>query len=619
MDKYEMAARKYLQAQALDDVVGMSEAMREMKEASGDATEAGGGMVGFARAAAQGATLGFWDEIEGRGMSWLPGGGTYEQERDTIRKQQEAWAERNPAVDFGAQVAGGMLTGGLGAGRSALAAGGRMTLKQMANLAKREAALGAASGVGASEAGLDDLGGLARDAAIGGAISGVAAPVMGVGANAWSRRAESPTGRVLRENLAYQDMTPDAAIARMRDLGEDATLATTGPAMRGTMATIAEVPGSGQRQIQEQLLARQMRQPERLQDAVAAATGGAREGPLAATERLGRARSDAAEAAYGPIRDEPITRTREMAAALETDPGRRAARNAIQQLNYARVAQGLPPLEELPDTLQAWDLWKRAMQGHEDSLRRSGDNFSAGSTAEIRRNVVNQLDGQVDGYAVAREGFAAGSRTLEAVGTGEKLLSMPWEQLQRDVARMGPEERQAMTIGAVNAVIERVNKAPFTGNTAWNLSRSPDLRRRLQLLAGDRFDELQARLDAEIQKTLDYNEAMTGSKTARRLASQEANAETGTGEVLYEAATNPTGLVPKALKWVATLGAAKIDEQTRRELTGLLTQVNPDEAERLLHMYLNQGIPLARVEATARALGAAGRYAGREQVSGGGW
>jgi hypothetical protein len=100
----------------------------------------------IARAIAQGATLGFSDEIYGLYKSFTSDK-TYEEARDEIREGLNRFRDLDPIAAYGFEILGGMLTGGgaaYGAGRAGIAAG-------MGRATALGAAEGAAYGAGTGE------------------------------------------------------------------------------------------------------------------------------------------------------------------------------------------------------------------------------------------------------------------------------------------------------------------------------------------------------------------------------------------------------------------------------------------------------------------------------------
>lgn len=125
---------------------------------------------------AQGVSLGFADELAGA-LGAIPAslqtgesiGDAYTGIRDAARANADAYRQRAPGASLAAEVAGGLLTGGVGGGRAVAGASGRELLRQSAGVG---AGLGAASGLGYSEA--DTAGGMAADTVAGGLLGGAA-------------------------------------------------------------------------------------------------------------------------------------------------------------------------------------------------------------------------------------------------------------------------------------------------------------------------------------------------------------------------------------------------------------------------------------------------------------
>lgn len=129
------------------------------------------------RGAAQGASLGFADEIVGGVKAFgkdmvdaVTGKGSadgdYKQFRDEYRQADKSAKDENPASYTSGEIGGGLATvfiPGMGVVKGA----------KILNLAKQGAAIGGVAGAGYSESG--DLSGIAKDAAVGAAI-GAAAP-----------------------------------------------------------------------------------------------------------------------------------------------------------------------------------------------------------------------------------------------------------------------------------------------------------------------------------------------------------------------------------------------------------------------------------------------------------
>src|SRR5919109_918457 len=160
------------------------------------------GLEAFGRGAAQGATLGFSDELVGLGHALFAdrdyAGSEYRKARDREREANHAAEAAHPWAYGGGNLAGGVATSfvpGLGIAK------GAGVLKTALGAAK----LGAFQGLGESES--EDVGGMAFDALKSGALAGTTAGVL-------QHVVGNAPERVIQRRIG--DVT-DGATATMRD------------------------------------------------------------------------------------------------------------------------------------------------------------------------------------------------------------------------------------------------------------------------------------------------------------------------------------------------------------------------------------------------------------------
>lgn len=126
------------------------------------------------RQIAQGLSFGFADEIEA-GVTAGFTGASYKDIRDTIRAGNHAYEQANPKMAFGAQLAGGLLTGGgalVGAGRATVKAAAPSVMRQIGRAIATGGATGGVAGVGVSEG--ESANELLRDGVMGGVLGAAA-------------------------------------------------------------------------------------------------------------------------------------------------------------------------------------------------------------------------------------------------------------------------------------------------------------------------------------------------------------------------------------------------------------------------------------------------------------
>lgn len=146
--------------------------MQPISQSDIAATETPGGFESVGRGLLQGVTLGFSDEIGGA-IGSLFSDKSYSQIRDEIRANDKAAKEAHPFLYGAGEIGGGIATAfvpGLNVAKGA----------SLAKTALSLGAQGAAAGLGGSEA--TDIGGMAKDAAIGGVLgAGIGAAAHGAG------------------------------------------------------------------------------------------------------------------------------------------------------------------------------------------------------------------------------------------------------------------------------------------------------------------------------------------------------------------------------------------------------------------------------------------------------
>lgn len=205
------------------------------------------------RAAAQGLTLGFADELEARAVS-LASGRPYEEVLDEVREKLAAYKEAYPMSSLGYEAAGAMAPTAMSLLLAPFTGGSSTatTLPTWARVLGIGAAEGAAYGFGTGEGGVGERIDSAAKGAVTGGIGGVVGgKVADVGFGALknladaSRRVVGRRGPSVVENeiqrlVAQTGKTPDEIIQDLMDgriLAENRTLAAAIKAMQTGPAT----------------------------------------------------------------------------------------------------------------------------------------------------------------------------------------------------------------------------------------------------------------------------------------------------------------------------------------------------------------------------------------------
>lgn len=300
MDKaaqYAKAAEFYKQAlaegadadearAAYDAAIARIAAMPEAKPATPAAAPSetvGDFAKGATRAVGQGVTFGFGDNLEA-GVRALSPDVTYKDALSNVRNEQAQFADKHPVVNFGAEVAGGLATGG--ALRSAAKKGLSMVAGKLVpqaieggvtalsnagtRLSNSALAQGAIAGVGAGNA--ETLGGDVLNAGIGGVAGGILGSAIGKAGGTITEMAERARGTAAARKIgqlgdqvqstmvnAIPSTNPvgrlaDKAVGKIGALMSDTPLGERAPTLAGRRAVTALVNRMGQGKITPDVL-----------------------------------------------------------------------------------------------------------------------------------------------------------------------------------------------------------------------------------------------------------------------------------------------------------------------------------------------------------------------------
>lgn len=438
------------------------------------------GLSGGLRTAAQGATLGFGDELEAlaRGAGALVPGGRSPREAfgaglEEARGDIEQFREEHPVLAPALEIGGGLATGGAGLLRSGARVGaktvGRGLLKRLAGTqAARGAAEGAIAGAGAAEGGIPQR---LAGAAVGGTIGAATGGVLG-GAGALTRPAGQRAARAVESAMGRQG-APDiaGAVSRLRpgetimDIAEETPGASTRRRLLGArggtpiqrLARGAEsLGGEGGEEIRQFLTERSARAADDVTEALSRHSGLTFENAVQTAEDMVRRQAERAAPLYDEARKHGVPLEGELAAALKLprfqeayERGRRiaavqdielpdiktfmrqadeSAASATRQLSdmgftaeqIARmdIPTGAAFEGEIP--IQAIDYMKRGLNDLISSRPEGLGSEEARVLNERLNRVLRSVDERVPEYKAARAAFAGDAAVREAFDAGRE-------------------------------------------------------------------------------------------------------------------------------------------------------------------------------------------------------
>jgi hypothetical protein len=416
----------------------------------------------------QGLTFGFGDEITSGIAALVKSaasdksfGEIYDQTHSRKQQDRERFEKDNPYESLALEIAGGLATGGAGAGR--------VLASQAIRNAPRLSKVGAISGLGAVEGGVYGAGIADQDqrlqgGAEGAVIGSVAAPlgagftnvlgrVAGSVADRAARIAESSPKqdalRVIREMADAGEIQPSDVISRMRELGPEATIADTADVFRQTARATMNSPGKVRQQGLDLVDSRNAQQRERLlqgvREDVAEQSGnavdefvtGAKQSFLSLQDDIIKRRSEQAAPLYAEALETGIKITPMIKPLLSNS-------NVFKGANKMLKAEGLPPLKR-PTVDQSkagatafdnmtpqrrFEVLKAAKEGLDDQINlaiRSGENNVARVLTKQKNALLGSMVDQNPAYGKANKIFSDESSLQDAVKLGRGFLQNKYD------------------------------------------------------------------------------------------------------------------------------------------------------------------------------------------------
>ncbi|WP_278368676.1 hypothetical protein [Acetobacter orientalis] len=497
-----------------------------------------------ARSFVQGFPLvgGFQPKIEAAadaGLSYLTGGATpeagtlsggigdrYQQALGNISSDQQQFAQAHPALNTGAQIAGGIAsTAPLASiaipSKLAQASGALATAGRVGFTGLEGAALGGtdayARGDNVAQGTVMGAAGGAGGQALGEALSGGSNLVRALMRGS-EGRATDRAAAIIRQLGESDALSPTAAQAELARLGPDATLADLGANMQQGARAVASAPGSGQVQLVEALTGRAKSAGSRIAGAMDAALG-PRTNILDSADQIAASRSAAARPLYEQAYASDVPMSDELKSLLARPSMERAFAGA--QKLAADAGHEIDP--EKP-TVMALDYTKRALDDSISSNLRDGNNNEARILMENRNTLLEHMDKAVPEYAQARKVFSDYSSVANALQEGQKVFSNATtpDMLDRSLANMSDAEKQAFTEGARQQIAQTMGTARNDANAAKALLDKGYNREKMALILGDdAASGLNNAVDAERTFAATMQAARGGSMTDRNILAQQ--------------------------------------------------------------------------------------------------
>ncbi|MCB7127935.1 MAG: hypothetical protein J3T61_00150 [Candidatus Brocadiales bacterium] len=397
----------------------------------------------------------------------------------------------------------------------------------------------------------------AKGAAFGAVTGGVlhGAVKAGGGLVGLARSRTNPpdqAARALGDAFALDGISVDRVLARLRELGPQATIAdAAGANTLGLARGVAGQPGPAKEKISQTLRARGLGESDRITKQVTKNLGPAdyfaQEDVLLEKLRAG-AREAYQEAYYANpviqsakldrILQAPIAQAVLKEAALIAGIERAAGKvkwlgpvdeELTQLAQYAALHAGgspvSPPGVAKGLSLETWDYVKRGLSSLLDRPSNTNEltkrlTKKGSAIKSLEKALTNALDETTGGkdslYAFARKQYAGDAEILTALREGERFMTQRPEAITRRLAELSTAAQVAYRNGAARAVLDVVDKTKDVASIAGRLHSTRMTRGRIRAVFPNQkqYFDYARRMVAEQRFAETQNAISSGSRTA---------------------------------------------------------------------------------------------------------
>ena len=592
------------------------------------------------RSVAQGATLGFADELEaairnplsalGSALG-LSDGQDYNERLEIVRNKLESYRTENPieamAYEMGGAVlpavAGGLMTAGTGTAAVGASTAARLA-PTLARAAKVGAIEGGIAGFGAGEGGFSERAkSSATGAALGGTL-GAAVPVAGQKIGQAGRRAMDALGvggekratafsqRKMLEALEREGMTPRDAARRLdeaRALGvEDITPADLGENLRGAAWRAQATPSAARQGVLEQFAERQSGQAEQISSRASQMAEVQGETGLSYLDDLAQKVEAEARPAYRAAYD----------VELDAAPFQSMAKSKVVKDAYNKAVEIADIDPEIDVSSMPKDLSKffdeqmvagqrvfmptevahNIKKGLDALIDAETDALTSKVTprgralVKLKNSWNSEIVNQNDAYKTANAQFADKAKMKRAYDIGFDFNKTPEDRLVKSVNVMTDAEKQSLRVGLISQVEELASKTGDASDFVKTIFGTPRRRAALRMAfdSSEQFDRFERMMKIQSDKMRTQRKVFGGSDTAERLM-QGADSDIDASSVFGVGSQLATGNIPGAVMAAGSQAASRMqgmNEKSARAMSGMLFEPDPARQRQMLGGLLGQ-------------------------------
>ncbi len=487
----------------------------------------GGGLLDQA---VQTATFGFGDELAGL-MSQITGG-DYASAKQQYLDRLAGFERQNPKAALGAQLTGGLGTGLLGGIKLAgtkLGQAAMSNLQRSGLLGRFAKGAGYSGGAGLFTGGLrgageaETISDIPTEAIETGVEEGVTAAIFGpiVGEFAtqipklasFVRNAKNPEIRAayqIERALLNSGQSKEEVAETIANLGDNGTLADV-DGVTSLLETLSLVEGKSQTFINKDKITTKKELLKLRKEQASPLYKEAFEIGIEPSETLNRIYKAVS------VNDDLVSSIKEMSKLEVLLEGKKVDPNVFTK-------EGTLP------TLEGWQTIKEGLDDKIDALYRQGDSKKANKYREIRSKLLNELDTQNPIYKKARNIYAGAKQIEDVIDESKNFLNKSSDEFIEEIAKYNPAEMEAVKVGVVQAIKDKVEKGQWT-HDAVKVFRRQDIEKKMRALFANKenpevgeelFNNFMNKIDGLSRQQQTFDAVRGNSKTAERLAKLKA-------------------------------------------------------------------------------------------------
>jgi len=509
----------------------------------------GGGLLDQA---VQTATFGFGDELAGL-MSQITGG-DYASAKQQYLDRLAGFERQNPKAALGAQLTGGLGTGLLGGIKLAgtkLGQSAMSNLQRSGLLGRFAKGAGYSGGAGLFTGGLrgageaETISDIPTEAIQTGVEEGVTAAIFGpiVGEFAtqipklasFVRNAKNPEIRAayqIERALLNSGQSKEEVAETIANLGDNGTLADV-DGVTSLLETLSLVEGKSQTFINKFLKERSRATTENLMDNLFPNTPD----KITTKKELLKLRKEQASPLYKEafeIGIEPSETLNRIYKAVSVNDDLVSSIKEMSKLEVLLEGKKVDPnvftKEGTLPTLEGWQTIKEGLDDKIDALYRQGDSKKANKYREIRSKLLNELDTQNPTYKKARNIYAGAKQIEDVIDNSKNFLNKSSDEFIEEIAKYNPAEMEAVKVGVVQAIKDKVEKGQWT-HDAVKVFRRQDIEKKMRALFANKenpevgeelFNNFMNKIEGLSRQQQTFDAVRGNSKTAERLSKLKA-------------------------------------------------------------------------------------------------